>query len=118
MFAEAKRSCQLEVEATVSAASKVGIALSKVPVGLVSVFKEACTFCDTHAGAVKSLLGPANVPAPAAVVIDPQAVAREGGATARKEEGQSKGQAAGRRGKGSVKPVVEVRRRAFPLNVL
>ncbi|KIM64383.1 hypothetical protein SCLCIDRAFT_23416 [Scleroderma citrinum Foug A] len=43
---------QLEVDETVKAASKLGIALSKVPTGLVQVFKDACAFCKAHVGMV------------------------------------------------------------------
>lgn len=34
------------------AASKLGIALLKVPAGLVQVFKDACAFCKAHTGTV------------------------------------------------------------------
>ena len=38
----------MEVDETVKVASKLGIALSKVPAGLVQVFKDACAFCEAH----------------------------------------------------------------------
>ena len=98
----------MEVNETVKVASKLGIALLKVPTGLVQVFKDACTFCEAHTGMGDH---PPEMKGPDAMAAAPdgmQTTACEGEAVSHDGDPSSAGTGSRCQGKSSGKPIVEV----------
>lgn len=91
-----------------AAASKAGVGLTKVPPGLVAIFKEACAFCDVHTGSVVHWLEPTGTSRGTAAPGDAQTTARDRRPAACDDETPKSG-ANSRRRKLPAKPVVEVR---------
>lgn len=99
---------QLEVDETVKAMSKLGIALSKVPAGLVQVFKDACIFCEAHMGMVDH---PSKTKGSSMTTAAPdgmQATVCKGGAASHNRDPSLMGMGSKHQGKLSTKLIIEV----------